>query len=670
MKKGIKILLWAVGIVLALVIVVSLLAGPIAKGYINRHGEDLTGRVVHVDHVGVNLFSGNVNLRGLDVYEDDAETVFAGFDTLDVSVHLLKIPFHTLHFSHITLAGLHAAVEQNGDRFNFSSLIEHFASDDTTADQDTTPSDWTLKFYNIRISHARLDYDDAITRKGVHLPDVNLRVPGFVLGGKEASEGGLGIGFDRGGHLGVDGSFDASSNTFALKVDLDAFSIDNLDTYLSDLLRYDRLGGTLDAHLVAEGNLDHVMQTSIAGTVAVRNLDLADSRAPIAGFESLDVEVDNINLDENLFDIASVRLSGLNVLYEQWKDHSNIGRLTTTADAQPVTLGTQPAEPAAPADTTPAAPAKPMQLHVGSLLVENASVTYADNTLPDPFRFPVTKLNVKASDLTTTGNNGATVEAVLPGGGRLNVVWHGDIGEWKRHQDLFLTVRGLDMKQLSPWTVAYTGQPIEDGILSLTSHNIIASSRLVGKNSVDIYKARVGDRRTDVEPEMKLPLKAALYVLRDKDDKILIDLPVNGDIDNPEFSYMKIVWKTLGNLLVKVATSPVRALGNALGMGGENLEFVAVDATRPAFTSEHYHTLSSLATIARQDSLISFTFERRFKPETDSAAVATLDVQLHNYLLEQGLPESRFKIVDGAPVTEAKQPSGYAITSEVEIEEE
>ena len=48
MKKIVKILLWIVGVVVALLLVVSLLAGPVAKGYVNSHGEDLTGRKVHV----------------------------------------------------------------------------------------------------------------------------------------------------------------------------------------------------------------------------------------------------------------------------------------------------------------------------------------------------------------------------------------------------------------------------------------------------------------------------------------------------------------------------------------------------------------------------------------------------------------------------------------------
>lgn len=667
MKKGLKILLWIVGVLVALVLLVSLLAGPIAKGYVNRHGEDLTGRKVHVDHVGLNLFTGHVNIRALDVYEEDAATVFAGFDTLDVSVRLLKIPFHTLHFGHITLAGLHADIEQEGDRFNFSSLIEHFATDDTTA-QDTTPSDWVLKFYNVRISHARLNYDDVATRKGWHLPDVNLRVPGFVLGGEGNTEGGLNIGFDRGGRLGVVGNYDAQSNNFDLTVSLADFAVANVDSYLADMLRYESLDGSVHANLKAEGNLDEIMRSGISGDVAVCGLAVNDENGRMAGFDTLAVKIGNICLDDNRFDITSVRLAGLDVKYEQWKDYSNIDRLLNPEEPEPVTMATAPSAPAEDtakvADT--AAPSKPMQLHVGSLVVSNAAVTYVDHTLPDPFSFAVTKLGVEASDLTTEGENNARVQATLQGGGRLNVLWNGNISNWKQHQDLFLTIRGLDMRQFTPWSVAYTAQPIDDGIFGLSSHTMIANSRLVSKDNIDIYKLRVGDRRKDIDPEVKLPLKAALYILRDKDDKIQLPLSVNGNVDSPEFNYMKALWKTLGNLVVKVATSPVRALGNAFGLSGDDLEFLAVNPDQRVLTSEQYHVLSSLATIAQSDSLLTLTLERQMPATDDSTAYQRLDKQINNYLIEQGLPQNRFSITVSDSTNSGR--SGYAILSQIAIE--
>lgn len=674
MKKGLRILLWVVGIVLTLVIIVSLLAGPIAKGYVNGHGEELTGRKVHVEHVGLNLLTGTVNVRGLDVYEDDGEEVFAGFDTLDVRAHLLQIPFKVINLRHITLSGLHANIIQEGKRFNFASLIEHFSSDDSTEVEDTTPSGWVMKFYNINIRHASLNYDDMLNHKGIHLPDINLSVPGFVLGGDEGSEGGLNIGFDKGGRLNVDANYDTKESLYHVDVNLEDFSVQNLDSYLADMLRYDDLRGSVNAHITADGNVNDIMKSSIGGTVAVNGVDLTGSKGPVASFDALTVKVNNINLDDNSFDIGEVRLNGLKATYEQWKEYSNISLLMPKKESQGVTLQSGIEEDDdKPAEEAKGKTGKPMQLHVGSLRVEDASVTYNDHTLPDEFHFPVTGLSVSADDLTTAGGNNAQVRATLPGGGHLMVRWKGDIVNWKNYQDLFLTIKGLDMRQISPWAVAYTGYPVEDGTFGLTTRLAVNNSELDNQNKIDIYKAKVGDRRKDISAEVKIPLKAALYILKDKDDKILIEMPVKGNIDNPEFNYMKVVWKTLGNLLVKVATSPARALGSALGINSDELEFMVVAPDQHGLTSEQYHILSDLSAIAQSDPRITITLTLHM-PATDDAEAAAkrnewLNEQVARYVAEQGVPEGRIVVVTGEPLTDKKAKAGYAITSEMQIEE-
>ena len=663
-----------VGIVLALVIIVSLLAGPIAKGYVNGHGEELTGRKVHVEHVGLNLLTGTVNVRGLDVYEDDGEEVFAGFDTLDVRAHLLQIPFKVINLRHITLSGLHANIIQEGKRFNFASLIEHFSSDDSTEVEDTTPSGWVMKFYNINIRHASLNYDDMLNHKGIHLPDINLSVPGFVLGGDEGSEGGLNIGFDKGGRLNVDANYDTKESLYHVDVNLEDFSVQNLDSYLADMLRYDDLRGSVNAHITADGNVNDIMKSSIGGTVAVNGVDLTGSKGPVASFDALTVKVNNINLDDNSFDIGEVRLNGLKATYEQWKEYSNISLLMPKKESQGVTLQSGIEEDDdKPAEEVEGKTGKPMQLHVGSLRVEDASITYNDHTLPDEFHFPVTGLSVSADDLTTAGGNNAQVRATLPGGGHLMVRWKGDIVNWKNYQDLFFTIKGLDMRQISPWAVAYTGYPVEDGTFGLTTRLAVTNSELDNQNKIDIYKAKVGDRRKDISAEVKIPLKAALYILKDKDDKILIEMPVKGNIDNPEFNYMKVVWKTLGNLLVKVATSPARALGSALGINSDELEFMVVAPDLHGLTSEQYHILSDLSAIAQSDPRITITLTLHM-PATDDAEAAAkrnewLNEQVARYVAEQGVPEGRIVVVTGEPLTDKKAKAGYAITSEMQIEE-
>ena len=128
-------------------------------------------------------------------------------------------------------------------------------------------------------------------------------------------------------------------------------------------------------------------------------------------------------------------------------------------------------------------------------------------------------------------------------------------------------------------------------------------------------------------------------------------------------------------LVLVLGTCPTLAVstqaGNAFGMGGDNLDFIAVDPAQHGLTSEQYHTLGQLATIAQSDSLILLTLERRM-PEAPNDTVARgydlLNIQVLRYLEEQGVPEGQVRIVNG-PAPERGAKSGYAVSSEMKIDE-
>lgn len=660
-----KSILWALGVLVVLFVVATLFVSPVVKSYINKHGEELVGRKVQVDGLRINVYTGHVAVHGLSLYEDNGSDVFASFDTLDVKASLLKLMGHTVKLKHITLAGLKVNVIQNQQNFNFQSIIDHFTSDSTETDADTTPSDWVLKFYNIRLSHAQLHYHDMANGKRWNLPDVNLRVPGFVLGGEEASEGGLNIGFANGGHLNIDANYDSKLNRYQLVAHLEQFALKNIEPLVTDFMKIRDMKGTFEAHLKAEGSIDEILKSYIGGTLTLNNVDVIGAKGSVASLNKLKVEVNNLNQIGN-YDIKSITLDGLTAKYEQWKERSTMDELLVESN-QP-----DPSDESNLSDETDkdSVASAPLKLRIGQLQVTNCSLTYDDHTLPDEFHFPLTNINIEAKDLSLSGNNNAKLRATLPGGGHLIASWKGNIDNWKAHQDLFLSIKGLDMKQLSPWTVAYTGQPVEDGIFGLTTRLNITNSQLDNKNKIDIYNARVGSRRKDVDPEMKIPLKTALYILRDKDDKILIDLPINGNIDNPEFSYMKLVWKTLGNLLVKVATSPVRALGNALGLGNDDLDFIVIAPQQHGLSSENYHTLGNLASIAKSDSLVVITLEQRMPAPANDTVARSYEFRngiVRRYLTEQGVDEKQINVTTGEPVAEGER-TGYAISSEMKME--
>jgi hypothetical protein len=109
---------------------------------------------------------------------------------------------------------------------------------------------------------------------------------------------------------------------------------------------------------------------------------------------------------------------------------------------------------------------------------------------------------------------------------------------------------------------------------------------------MDVYNMTVGKKHKEMEVEYNVPLKLGLYILKDKDGKINFDIPVKGNLDNPEFSYKKIIFKTIVNLMVKVAVSPVRFLANSLGMSPDKMESMPVDALQTGINAQQYSQLN------------------------------------------------------------------------------
>jgi hypothetical protein len=299
---------------------------------------------------------------------------------------------------------------------------------------------------------------------------------------------------------------------------------------------------------------------------------------------------------------------------------------------------------------------------VGVLDVKGVDFTFADNTLPDKFEFPVTDLNLKATNLTTAGNNNARMMATLPNGGKAMVDWEGNISDWKLNQRLRLSIKNFRLTELSPYMVAYFGMPFSDGVFSFTSLNTIRNSQLKGDNRIDIFKPNLGEKREDVKPQLSLPVRAALYILKDKDEKVMLPVPVSGNIDNPKFNYMKLVWKTLGNLIVKVVTSPARAL-DSMAVDGQGNMFIAVDPKEHDFTSEQFYQIDKVANLAKMDENVVLSLTLATRPGASDKEAENHDRRnkiLHHHLKELGVPEKQFTITVAEPDKGVKQ-EGYIV---------
>jgi hypothetical protein len=130
----------------------------------------------------------------------------------------------------------------------------------------------------------------------------------------------------------------------------------------------------------------------------------------------------------------------------------------------------------------------------------------------------------------------------------------------------------LELAPLSPYAGKYAGYAIERGKLSMDVHyNVQPDGTLQASNHVVLNQLTFGDR-IESPDATKLPVRLAVALLKDRHGVIDVNLPVSGSINDPDFSVAAIIWKVIGNLIVKVITFPFAIFS---GGGGEDLSFVA-----------------------------------------------------------------------------------------------
>ena len=72
----------------------------------------------------------------------------------------------------------------------------------------------------------------------------------------------------------------------------------------------------------------------------------------------------------------------------------------------------------------------------------------------------------------------------------------------------------------------------------------------------------------------RLPVRLAIALLKDRDGRIALEVPVNGSLDDPQFNLGQVVYRAIETVLARIVTSPFSALwAHFFGGKGEELSF-------------------------------------------------------------------------------------------------
>lgn len=356
----------------------------------------------------------------------------------------------------------------------------------------------------------------------------------------------------------------------ALRVTLKAEAADlailPLSPYLEQFINARLTQGAVSASSHVQVTLaDHQPAATLEGDVRVEKLGLVDGAhsEDLAGFSALALHGLKVSTAPQLsVALAEVTVAGPYARVVMDQDKSlNLAAVAKQA-------GT------APAVTITGAAAPLPKIEIGKVTITDGDFSFIDRSLEPNVKIAMNQFGGTIAGLSS-GNLGKAdvdLKAAVDGVGPVAITGKLDPLSENKFVDLKVDCKSVDLLPLSPYSGKYAGYELARGKLFLDVTAKLADRKIAMANVVTLNQFTFG-AATNSPDAIHLPVRLGVALLKDLDGKIVIDVPVEGSLDDPSFRISKVVWRVIGNLLTKAAVSPFSLLGSMFGGGGEELSY-------------------------------------------------------------------------------------------------
>ena len=364
--------------------------------------------------------------------------------------------------------------------------------------------------------------------------------------------------------------------TAEVQLDLDQLDLGTLDPYLEPKLNLFILGSKLGLHgkINLSTPTNELPQVTFHGDASLDDFHSVDGvlAEDLVKWDSLRFNGITANLNPQSVAIREIAVDNAyaRIIIETNKTINLLNALRLTNTNAPVTSKTQVVTAPKPAATN----APPPQISIGAIVISNTAVNFSDRSLQPNVNLGIEQINGRIAGLSTKQLQHADIalNAKVDGIGPAGIT--GTINPFSGTQtnDIKISVTDVDLTPASPYAGKFAGYRITEGKLNLDLAYELVGKKLNSKNVVTLDRFTFGEKVESPEAT-HLPVRLAIAILKDREGKIVLDVPIEGSLDDPKFRIGKVVTRVIVNILEKVATSPFSLLGAVFGGGGEELGY-------------------------------------------------------------------------------------------------
>jgi len=292
-------------------------------------------------------------------------------------------------------------------------------------------------------------------------------------------------------------------------------------------------------------------------------------------------------------------------------------------------------------------------INIGRVVIEKAEFRFEDRSIQPASRSALTDFGGTITGLSSDAP--ARAEMNLSGqlDGRAPVSVTGRINPLgtPASADVRLSFKGIDLQPgAGPYVGKFVGSELERGRLNAEMDFKLQERTIVSSNVVTLDQFYLG-KNTNSAVATKLPVSLALALLRDSSGKIVIDLPVKGSLDDPNFKIGRVVVRVLVNVITKAATSPFSMLGAIVGGGGgDDLAYQDFTAGSSALDDKDIKKLDALSKALAARPALNLDLQGSYDAAAD---VAELRLVKLNQRIRAAAWEARRQVDPNTPPPEA-----------------
>ena len=499
---------------------------------------------------------------------------------------------------------------------------------ETDAAAPAAPSKpWQVLLRDTQLRDYRIHLADKVPKEPVALEvgPLNLDMTNFDSLNQSPFNLKLDTGLGKQGKITAEGEVNLAPVRAKLNVTTRDIDLRVAQSYVTPFIRLEVRSGMLNTDLAVDLKSTEPLALGITGKAQVDQLHTLDTlkSRDFVKWQRLNVDGVNFQLGDSL-SIASVNLEQPYARFVIADDRTtNIDDLLIP---QPADGSPAPAKGASKPATAakPASNEKPMGIHIGEVNINNGSANFADFSLTPNFATAVQQLNGKIGTLDNRQDKPAPVDIKGKVDRYAPVTIKGALNPFNplASLDIATSFKRVELTTLTPYSGKFAGYRIRKGRLNLDLHYLITKGQLKAENKVVVEQLQLGEK-VDSPDAVNLPLKLAVALLKDVDGKISIELPVTGDLNNPQFSVMPIVWQTLRNLVVKAAAAPFKFIaGLVSGGGSEDLGTVAFAPGSDELSGEAQGSLDKLAAALKERPALRLEIEGTSAEASDGPLIA------------------------------------------------